>query len=145
MPLYCGKLSEVAYMSLHRDWFDMIPPGFARLVDKGFTRTTRYYRWMNFAYVPAFVRSCSKDLSGAALKDASKQSSDRYTCEVYFSRVKSTSKLLKGECRFAHCKYLETAWCLGHYNANLMAPLRLPHEFGKLKAQYESLLVSQDH
>ena len=78
MPLYCGKLSEVGYMSIHQRWFDIIPPGFARLVDKGFTRTTtRYYRWMNFAYVPAFVRSNSKDLSGAQLKDARKQSSDR--------------------------------------------------------------------
>ena len=70
MPLYCGRLSEVAYMALHRDWFDMIPPGFARLVDKGFTRTTRYYRWLNLAFVPAFVRSDTKDLSGAQLKEA---------------------------------------------------------------------------
>ena len=107
MPLYCGRLSEVSYMSLHQRWFDMIPPGFARLVDKGFTRTTRYthhshshshqhlndtlyfyryYKHYNLALVPAFVRSDTKDLSGAALRDASKQSSDRYTCEVYFSR-----------------------------------------------------------
>ena len=140
MPLYCGKLSEVGYMSLHQRWFDMIPPGFARLVDKGFTRTTRYYRWMNFAYVPAFIRSNSKDLSGAQLKDARKQSSDRYTCEVYFARVKGASKLLKGECRHYHWRYLETAWCLGHYNANLQPPLRLPHNFDELKSQYEALV-----
>ena len=43
MPLYCGKLSEVAYMSLHQRWFDIIPADFARLVDKGFTRTSRCY------------------------------------------------------------------------------------------------------
>ena len=89
MPLYTGRLSEVAYMSIHQRWFDMIPPGFARLVDKGFARTTRFYRNYNLAYVPAFVRSDTKDLSGAALKDASKQSSDRYTCEVYFARFAS--------------------------------------------------------
>lgn len=102
MPLYCGRLSEVGYMSIHQRWFDIIPPGFARLVDKGFVNTTRYYRHYNLAYVPAFVRSDTKDLSGAALKDASKQSSDRYTCETYFARVKNKSALLKGECRHYH-------------------------------------------
>lgn len=91
MPLYTGRLSEVAYMSIHQRWFDQIPPGFARLVDKGFARTTRFYKHYNLAYVPAFVRSDTKDLSGAALKDASKQSSDRYTCEVYFSRFVSVN------------------------------------------------------
>ena len=58
----------------------MIPPGFARLVDKGFARTTRFYLYVNFAYVPAFIRADSKDLSGADLKEASKQSSDRCRC-----------------------------------------------------------------
>ena len=86
MPLYCGRLSEVAYIALHRKWFDQIPDGFARLVDKGFARTTKYYKMMNHAFVPAFVRSDSKDLSGASLKEARKQSSDRYTCETYFAR-----------------------------------------------------------
>ena len=180
MPLYCGRLSEVSYMSLHQRWFDIIPPGFARLVDKGFCRTTRflcsfttnatttqhildacrYYKNYNRAYVPAHVRSDTKDLSGAALHDASKQSSDRYTCEVYFSRfvqflavtpyphippshtmprVKEKSALLKGECRHYHWRHLDTAWCIGHYGANLQAPLRIPARFHALKAQYEAL------
>ena len=78
MPLYCGRVSEVAYMSIHQKWFKIIPKGFARLVDKGFARTTRYYPNFNMAYVPAFVRSDTKDLSGADLKEACKQSSDRY-------------------------------------------------------------------
>ena len=140
MPLYCGKLSEVAYMSLHSRWFDIIPPGFARLVDKGFTNTTRYYRYHNLAYVPAFVRSTTKDLSGSELKDASKQSSDRYTCEVYFSRVKNKSALLKGVCTHHHWRFLETAWCVGHYGANLQRPLRKPCNFDKLRGRYEHLI-----
>ena len=127
-------------MSLHQKWFDIIPPGFARLVDKGFVNTTRYYRHHNLAYVPAFVRSSTKDLSGAALKDAAKQSSDRYTCEVYFARVKNKSALLKGECTHHHWKFLETAWCVGHYGANLQRPLRRPKDFDKLSEQYQRLL-----
>ena len=139
MPLYCGRLSEVGYMALHRRWLDIIPPGFARLVDKGFTRTTKYYKWLNRAYVPAFVRSDTKDLSGAALKEASKQSSDRYTCETYFARVKNKSALLKGECRHYHWGFLETAWCVGHYCSNLQAPLRFPRDFHKVKDMFEEL------
>ena len=139
MPLYCGRLSEVAYMSIHQRWFDMIPPGFARLVDKGFTRTTRYYREYNLAYVPAFVRSDTKDIGGADLKDASKQSSDRYTCEVYFSRVKSKCALLKGECRHHHMRFLDSAWLVGHYGSNLQPPLRRPRNFDDLKDLYNTL------
>lgn len=167
MPLYCGRLSEVAYMSLHQRWFDIIPPNFARLVDKGFTRTSRYYLHGSFAYVPAFVRSDTKDLSGAALKEARKQSSDRYTCETYFARckivttpcacvcvdrvctsnpthcmsvrVKNKSRLLKGECPHYHWKYLNTAWSVGHYAANLQRPLRRPSNFDSLEEQYHAL------
>ena len=40
-------------------------------MDKGFARTSRYYLYVNFTYVPAFIRSDSKDLSGADLKEAS--------------------------------------------------------------------------
>ena len=139
MPLYCGRLSEVAYMSIHQRWFNIIPKGFARLVDKGFTRTTRYYLNCNLAYVPAFVRSDSQDIAGAALKDASKQSSDRYTCEVYFSRVKSKSALLKGECRHQHMRFLDSAWLIGHYGSNLQPPLRRPRNFDDLEALYKKL------
>ena len=127
-------------MSIHQRWFDMIPPGFARLVDKGFAKTSRYYRWNNLAFVPAFIRSDTKDLSGASLKDARKQSSDRYNCEVYFSRVKSKSALLKGNCSYHHFRYLETAWCIGHYGANLQRPLRQPQNFGQLRSKYDSII-----
>ena len=81
----------------------------------------------------------TKDLSGAALKDASKQSSDRYTCEVYFSRVKDKCVLLKGECTHHHWGFLDTAWSIGHYAANLQRPLRCPRNFDKLKSQYIEL------
>ena len=137
MPLYCGRLSEVAYMALHQRWFDMIPPDYARLVDKGFARTSRYYLNVNHPYVPAFVRKDSKDLSGAQLKEARKQSSDRYTCEVYFARVKNKSALLKGDCSHHYWKFLDTAWSIGHYGANLQSPLRRPQNFGKLEEIYE--------
>ena len=56
--------------------------------------TLRYYLHGNFTYVPAFVRSGTKDLSDAALKEARKQSSDRYTCETYFARF----KIIKSPC-----------------------------------------------
>lgn len=147
MPLYCGRLSEVAYMSIHQKWFFIIPKGFARLVDKGFARTTRYYPNYNLAYVPAFVRSDTKDLSGAELKDACKQSSDRYTCEVYFSRVKDKSGLLKGVCHHHYFCYLETAWYVGHYNANLQRPLRRPQlydELADMYARYENLQTKEE-
>ena len=126
-------------MSIHQRWFDMIPPGFARLVDKGFARTSRYYKNDNMAFVPAFIRSKTKDLSAASLADASKQSSDRYTCEVYFARVKNKSALLKGDCSHHYWKFLDTAWSIGHYGANLQSPLRRPQNFHKLKEKYAEI------
>ena len=65
-------MRELVYMSIHQQWFDQIPPGFARLVDKGFASTTRFYKKYNLTYVSAVVRSDTKDLGGAALKDTNK-------------------------------------------------------------------------
>ena len=53
--------------------------------------------------------------------------------------VKNKSALLKGECRHYHWRYLDTAWAVGHYCANLQRPLRRPKNFGALKAQYLAL------
>ena len=54
-------------------------------------------------------------------------------------RVKNKSRLLKGECPYCHWKYLNTAWSIGHYAANLQRPLRRPSNFDTLEEQYRAL------
>ena len=62
------------------------------------------------------------------------------TCTPHY-RVKNKSRLLKGECPHYHWRYLETAWSIGHYGANLQAPLRRPSNFDTLKEQYKALAL----
>ena len=57
--------------------------------------------------------------------------------------VKNKSALLKGECRHFHWRYLDTAWSVGHYCANLQRPLRKPKNFDALKAQYLDIISLQ--
>lgn len=128
MPLYAGKCSEVRYMQVHRSWFDIIPPGYGRLVDKGFARTGIFYKNRSRAFVPAFVRRERGHLSAAESANSYKQSSDRYTCETFFSRVKKGFGL-DGVISYKKMKWVQTAWNVNHYLANLMHPLRTPPGF----------------
>ena len=123
MPLYGGKCSEKRYMQVHRDWLDVIPAGFGRLVDKGFANTGLFYKNRSRAYVPAFVRAVVGCLTAHESRYSYEQSSDRYTCETYFSRVKKAFGL-NGQVSYKKMRYLQNAWSVSHYNANLMRPLR---------------------
>ena len=55
-------------------------------------------------------------------------------------RVKNKCAFLKGECKHYYWRYLDTAWCIGHYAANLQPPLRVPKDFDKLESKYEDLV-----
>lgn len=125
LPLYGGKCSEKRYMQVHRSWFDIIPGGFGRLVDKGFSKTGLFYKNRNRAFVPAFVRAVKGNLTAHESANSYKQSSDRYTCETYFARVKKAFGL-NGQLSLKKMRYLESAWLVSHYQANLMRPLRYP-------------------
>ena len=128
MPIYCGKFSEVSYMSLHSNWFDIIPSGFDRLVDKGFVNTTMYYHYHNL------VCACFCPLNDEGFKWC--PTKGHITRARY---VKSKSVPLKGVCTHHHWRFLETAWCVGHYGSNLQRPLRKPYNFDKLRGRYEDL------
>ena len=123
MPLYGGKCSEKRYMQVHRDWLDVIPANFGRLVDKGFSKTGIFYKNNSRGYVPAFVRAVRGKLSRSESENSYKQSSDRYTCETYFSRVKKAFGM-NGQMSYKKMRYLQSAWSVSHYNANLMRALR---------------------
>ena len=123
MPLYCGKCSETRYLQVHRDWLDIIPAGFARLVDKAFARTGILYKNRSLALVPAFVRRERGQLSARESQDSATQSSDRYVGEVQFARVKKGFGF-EGVLSHKKLKYAEDAWLVAHYNSNLMHPLR---------------------
>lgn len=123
IPLYSGKCSEKRCMQIHRDWFDIIPGGFGRLVDKGFSNTGLLYRHRSRACVPAYVRAVRGKLTELESKNSYKQSSDRYTCETYFSRVKKAFGM-NGQISLKKMRYLQSAYSVSHYTANLMRPLR---------------------
>ena len=108
MPLCGGKCSEKRYMQVHRDWLDIIPGGFGRLVDKGFANTGLFYKNRSRAFVPAFVRAVRGCLNERESKYSYKQSSDRYTCETYFARVKKAFGL-NGQVSLKKMRYLQSA------------------------------------
>ena len=114
-------------MQVHRDWFDIIPSGFGRLVDKGFARTGLFYRNRSRGYVPAFVRAVRGCLTAHESRNSYEQSSDRYTCETYFAKVKKAFGL-NGQVSLKKMRYLQSAWSVSHYQANLMKPLRTVQE-----------------
>ena len=123
MPLYCGKCSETRYMQVHRHWLDIVPPGFARLVDKAFARTGILYKNRSLALVPSFVRRERGYLTAEESKSSAEQSSDRYVGEVQFARVKKAFEF-EGVLSHKKMRYAEDAWNTAHYNSNLMHPLR---------------------
>ena len=123
-------------MSVHESWFDDIPGEFARLVDKGFAHTTQYYKNGSFALVPAFVEGDGDGLTRKQLQTARRQSSDRYTCEVFFSRVKLEFGMVNTRIGFNRIHALPTAWAVGHMTANFMSLLREPAEHSRRHLHY---------
>ena len=117
--------NSTRYMQVHRSWLDVIPGGFGRLVDKGFANTGLFYKNRSRGYVPAFVRKVRGHLTASESKNSYQQSSDRYTCETYFSRVKKAFSF-NGQISHKKMRYVQSAWLVSHYNANLMNPLRYP-------------------
>ena len=123
--LFCGRTSEKELVRLHQRWLDIFPDGYGRLVDRGFTFCTHFYKHLLRAFVPAFVNRKTGDLTFRQVLEARKQSADRYTCEVVYSRVKKF-RILTGTCPLNRCQYLNAAWMVAHMAANLYKPLAVP-------------------
>jgi len=123
--LFCGRASEKELVRLHQRWLDIFPAGYGRLVDRGFTFCTVWYKHLLRAFIPAFVNRKTGDLTLRQILEARRQSADRYTCEVVYSRVKKL-RILTGTCPVNRCQYLNAAWMVAHMTANLYKPLAQP-------------------
>ena len=120
--LYCARCSEKELVRIHQSWLHIFPKGFGRLVDRGFTHCTQFYKWLLRAFAPAFVNKETGDITHRQVLDARLQSSQRYVCEVVFSRVK-LFRILTGVCPVNKLQFLNSAWHVAHMVANLYAPL----------------------
>ena len=120
MPLYCDKFNETCYLQVHRHWLDVIPAGFARLVDKAFVRTGILYKNRSLALVSVFVRRERGNLTACESNESANQSSDRYVGKVQFATVKKGFGF-EGVLSHKKLKYAEDDWIVAHYNSNLAA------------------------
>lgn len=123
--LFCVRVSEKEMVRLHRTWLGIFPEGYGRLVDRGFTFCTQFYPNLNQAFSPAHVNRKTGDLTHRQVIDARRQSADRYTCEVVYSRVKQF-RILTGRCPVSRLQFLPSAWLVAHMAANFYKPLRAP-------------------
>jgi hypothetical protein len=141
--LYCARVAEKELVRLHSSWLDIFPPRHGRLVDRGFTFCTQWYKNLIRAFSPAFVNRATGDITHRQVINARRQSADRYVCEVVYSRVKSF-RILTGRCPVSRLQYLTPAWYVGHMVANMYKPLVTPDcmdtwEMSKVSAaSYES-------
>lgn len=64
--VFTGGSGEVDLVRIYRDWWDQYPPGFARLVDKGFAWITNiFYKNRSIGVYPAFLTKDSIRRSAA--------------------------------------------------------------------------------
>ena len=138
--LFCARVSEKELVRMHSAWLDIFPPKHGRLVDRGFTFCTQWYKYLVRAFSPAFVSRATGDLTHRQVIDARRQSADRYTCEVVYSRVK-TFKILTGKCPVHLLQYLNDAWYVAHMAANFFTPLARPD---CMNEWYDAKLSSAD-
>ena len=134
---FCARVSEKELVRLHRSWLHIFPEGYGRLVDRGFTFCTQFYPNLNQAFSPAHINRKRGDLTHRQVIDARRQSADRYTCEVVYSRVKQF-RILTGRCPVIRLQYLPAAWLVAHMVANFYKPLREPDcmsEWSNAKSQ----------
>ena len=119
--LYAPCANEEHVIREHKSWLVRFPPGTGRLVDRGMSNCTQYYENLVRAFYPAFMRG-RKQLSRVEIIDAKRQSANRYTCETLFSRVVQ-HKILDGLVKKEHFKFMNDAWLVGHFGAQLYEPL----------------------
>ena len=145
---FAGNAQELDLVRIYRDWWDAYPPGFARLVDKGFAwHTNLYYKYGNKGLYPAFLTRGSKQRSAAGTKqlseaesrDATKQSQHRYVVETFFSRVKNFEQL-KGEVKWDAIKYINDTYLTACAAANLLLPLQEPVGWQSLKQDFTNAM-----
>jgi hypothetical protein len=144
--MFGGNADEVDIMRIYQKWWDAYPPGFGRLVDKGFAWFTNvYYKHGNKGIYPAFLMAASKKYSKSGTKQltpkekisARKQSQQRYVVETFFSRVKSFL-LLTGEVPWHHIRYINAAFLTACAAANTMKPLKEPISWATLEVDFEA-------
>jgi hypothetical protein len=123
--LFCARVTEKELVRLHSSWLHVFPPKHGRLVDRGFTFCTQWYKYLVRAFSPAFVNKSTGDITHRQVINARRQSADRYCCEVVYSRVKSF-RILTGRCPMSKLQYLTPAWYVGHMAANMYKPLVQP-------------------
>ena len=142
---YAGNAQEIDLVRIHSKWWDAYPPGFGRLVDKGFAWVTDlYYKYGNKGIYPAFLTRDSKANSAAGTKqltevearDATKQSQQRYVVETFFSRVKNF-KLLKGLVKWGAIKFINDTYLTACAFANFSQPLQQPVQWQALSRDFE--------
>ena len=141
--LFCARVAEKELVRIHQSWLHIFPKKFGRLVDRGFTFCTQWYKNLLKAFAPAFVNRETGDITHRQVLDARMQSSHRYVCEVVYSRVKQF-RILTGKCHSGKLRYLTAAWYVAHMVANLYGPLATPdcmHEWSNDKL--ESALLGQ--
>ena len=138
--LYCGRCAEKELVRLHRHWLDIFPPKHGRLVDRGFRYTTKWYKNLVRAFLPAGLAGKPKDskfFTHAEVIDARKQSADRYTCEAVFSRVKQF-RVLTGRQPIHNLQYINSAWYVAHMVANMYKPLAKPDTLDEWRSERDA-------
>jgi len=123
--MYCGRVGEEQLVWLHCQLLADFPADFARLVDKGFTHCTGAYKNFLQAYFPAFVQN--GEIDAAKVKDAKKQSADRYVVETFYARVKRWL-ILCDRCRYSNIHILDDAWHVACASSDNDKFLREPHD-----------------
>ena len=123
--MYCGRVGEEQLVWLHCQLLEDFPAEFARLVDKGFTHCTGAYKNFLQAYFPAFVQN--GEIDATKVKDAKKQSADRYVVETFYARVKRWL-ILCDRCRYSNIHILDDAWHVACASSDNDKFLREPHD-----------------
>ena len=134
--LFCGRIGEEALVWRHHQLLDQFPAGWARLVDKGFTHCTGAYKNFLLAYYPAKVVGKEIDVDG--IRDARKQSADRYVVEIFYSRVKRWG-MLQDRASWATIHLLDYVWHIACSASDLDSFLRKPHNLDDMVHQLSSI------
>jgi hypothetical protein len=130
--LFCPCAHEKDVIGAHKSWLVQFPPGVGRLVDRGMADCDKHYKNLVQAFFPAFLKGRAQ-MARVEIIDARRQSSNRYTCETVFSRVVQ-HKLLDGVVKKEHWHFMNDAWIVGHFGAQLYRPLIASEISPKLKA-----------